>query len=287
MKGLSIKLFATAILLLAVTQACLAEEKKFCDSYDPQITRMEAIEGRGEVYPGFPKTLTAQEFQQLLPQTKETYCPACTLKDQTQCVERPCQEHNIMPGTIYQGIQVKSDPWMDMAGKEALKSVQNGGGPFGAVVIQVDDKTGKVIRYWANHNHVTEWNDPTAHAEITTIRAAAQELGTVNLGRINQKDTKLAQPGEWSHCVIYSSAEPCPMCLAAIYWSGINNLAFSATRFDADAKGINFSDNLIYQEISLPYSQRKHMYVVHSNSNNGLDAFNYYKRTNVARYGSD
>jgi len=137
-----------------------------------------------------------------------------------------------------------------------------------------------------NHNHVTEWNDPTAHAEISTIRAATKQLGVINLGHINKQASKLPQPSEWSHCVIYSSAEPCPMCLSAIYWAGLKQLAFAATRFDSAVQGVNFSDEMIYEELQRPYSQRKHMKVVHARTNNSLDAFNYYKRTPVKRYGA-
>lgn len=260
-----------------------ASEKKFCDSYNSKNTNMNSVMS-DKTYHGLPKRLSVKEYKQL-PKLSDNYCPECTLTDKKLCQERPCQKGNLMPGIIYQGIQTQGDPWMKMAAEEALKSVKNGGGPFGAVIIQIDDETRKVIRYWVNHNHVAEWNDPTAHAEVTTIRAATKELGVLDLNHINKKDSKLPQPGEWSHAVIYSSAEPCPMCLSAIYWSGIKYLAFAATRFDADAKGVNFGDEMIYDEIARPYVKRKHMYVVHANINNSLDAFNYYKRSNVKRYG--
>lgn len=272
------------VITLFFTTLSFAEEKTFCDAYDPAITNMNAVNGNDAAYSGLPKALSAAEYTKL-PKVWDGYCPDCTLKDQSQCQQRPCQKQNIMKGTIYQGIQAKGDPWMKMASEEALKSVQNGGGPFGAVIVQIDDATGKVIRYWVNHNHVAEWSDPTAHAEVTTIRSATKELGVLNLGHINKKDAKLPQPSEWSHCVIYSSAESCPMCLSAIYWSGIKNVAFAATRFDAAVKGDSFDDKMIYDEFARPYAKRKHMQVVHSNIGNSLDAFNYYKRSNVARYG--
>jgi len=261
-----------------------AAQKSFCDEYDSNTTHMNAIDGNNAVYGGMPKVFTAQEYKKF-PKKWDGYCPTCTLKDKSQCQQRPCQEYNLLVGSIYQGIQAKSDPWMKMASEEALKSVQNGGGPFGAVIVQIDDDSGKVIRYWVNHNHVAEWSDPTAHAEVTTIRAAAKELGVLDLGRINKKDSKLSQPGEWSHCVIYSSAESCPMCLSAIYWAGFKEVAFAATRFDAAVKGVDFGDKMIYDEFARPYAKRKHMKVVHSNIDNSLDGFNYYKRSDVARYG--
>lgn len=260
-------------------------EQTFCNTYDPAITHMHSHDVEPDtVYQGMPKRLSAEEFKNM-GKVLNPYCPKCTLKDRNLCSKRPCQSYNLMPTNIYNGIQSKTDKWMQMANAEALKSVQNKGGPFGAVIVQIDDKTGKVIRYWANHNHVTEWTDPTAHAEITTIRTATRDLGVLDLGHINQKDAKLPQPSEWSHCVIYSSAEPCPMCLAAMYWAGIKNMAFSATRYDAAVEGVNFSDKQIYEESALPYRNRKYMYVVHANSDTGLDAFTYYKRNEVARYG--
>lgn len=278
-----IKILSLVFLLTGLTQI-YAGTKEFCDSYDPKLTNMQAVEVN-QVYPGFPQKLSAEEMK-TQSNIWDNYCPACTLPDQTLCQSRPCQKQNITPGSVYAGIQAKGDPWMKMANQEALKSVQNGGGPFGAVILQIDDDSGKIIRYWVNHNHVVEWSDPTAHAEVTTIRTASRQLGVTDLGHINKKDAKLSQPGEWSHCIIYSSAEPCPMCLAAIYWAGIPKLAFSATRFDAAVPGVDFSDDLIYKELALPYAKRKHMQVVHSNMGDGLDAFNYYKRSDVKRYGA-
>ncbi len=272
------------IAMLCVASFAFAEQRTFCDTYDSKITNMNAVEGNEAAYSGLPKILTAQEFQKL-PKTWDGYCPECTLKDKSLCKQVPCQEHNLMIGTVYQGIQTKGDPWIKMASEEALKSVQNGGGPFGAVILQVDDASNKVIRYWINHNHVAEWSDPTAHAEVTAIRTAAKDLGVLDLGHINKKDSKLDQPSEWSHCVMYSSAESCPMCVAATYWAGIKEVAFAATRFDAAVKGVDFDDKMIYEEFARPYAKRQHMQVVHANTGNSLDAFNYYKRNNVARYG--
>lgn len=277
--------FVFLIISFLLITTAFAEHKSFCDIYDSKITRMNAMNVNDTVYTGLPKKLTAQEYQ-TLPKKWDDYCPDCTLKDKSLCEQVPCQKYNLMPGTVYQGIQAKDDPWMKMASEEALKSVQNGGGPFGAVIVQIDDASHKVIRYWINHNHVAEWMDPTAHAEVTTIRTATRELGVLNLGHINKNEAKLPQPGEWSHCVMYSSAESCPMCTAAIYWAGIKEVAFAATRFDAAVKGVDFSDEMIYEEFARPYARREHMKVVHSNSANSLDAFNYYKRNNVARYGA-
>jgi len=108
----------------------------------------------------------------------------------------------------------------------------NRGGPFGAVVV----KDGAVIA--EGFNKVTSDNDPTAHAEIVAIRAACEHLGTFLL----------------DGCEIYTSCEPCPMCLAAIYWARISRIYYANTR--QDAAGIGFDDNHIYREIPLPIAAR-------------------------------
>ncbi|MEO6182119.1 MAG: nucleoside deaminase [Verrucomicrobiota bacterium] len=107
------------------------------------------------------------------------------------------------------------------------------GGPFGAVVV----RNGKIIA--TGHNQVTSTNDPTAHAEIVAIRQACKRLGTFEL-----KD-----------CELYTSCEPCPMCLSAIYWARIKKIYFANTR--QDAAKIGFDDNFIYEEIPLPLKKRK------------------------------
>ena len=215
----------------------------------------------------------------------DQYCPPCRLHNKALCVQYTCQTHNRLPSPHDAAIQVGSDAWMRLANRAALVSAQQGGGPFGAVILQIDNRTGKIIRYWVSHNAVVKNHDPTAHAEIMTIREAAKDLGVVDLGHINQAKSKRTQPHAWSHCIIYSSSEPCPMCLSAIYWAGIRNLYFSATRYDAAAKGVNFSDKMIYEELKRPYKKRKEMVVRHVVAANSLDAFNYYKRNPVPRYG--
>ena len=108
----------------------------------------------------------------------------------------------------------------------------NAGGPFGAVIV----KDGEIIaRGW---NKVTSTNDPTAHAEVTTIREACKKLGTFDL----------------SDCELYTSCEPCPMCLAAAYWAGIKKIYYGNTR--KDAANIDFDDDFIYKEIPLPMDER-------------------------------
>ena len=107
------------------------------------------------------------------------------------------------------------------------------GGPLGAVVV----KNGQVVA--GSANQVVQQNDPTAHAEVTAIRRACQRLGTYNL----------------EGCVIYTSCEPCPMCLGAIYWAHIDTIYYGNTK--ADAAEIGFDDHFIYKELELPMDQRK------------------------------
>ena len=109
----------------------------------------------------------------------------------------------------------------------------NRGGPFGAVVV----KDGQIVGRGCNE--VTSTNDPTAHAEIVAIRDACHHLKTFSL----------------AGCELYASCEPCPMCLAAIYWSRIERVYFGCTC--ADAAAIDFSDQLIRDELKLPADARK------------------------------
>ena len=107
----------------------------------------------------------------------------------------------------------------------ADESVQNGGGPFGAVIV----RNGEIVA--GSANSVTRDNDPTAHAEVNTIRQACRKLGTFDL----------------SDCVIYTSCEPCPMCLGAIYWAHISRIYYGNTK--KDAADIDFADDFIYKEL--------------------------------------
>ncbi|MNQ93975.1 Guanine deaminase [compost metagenome] len=106
------------------------------------------------------------------------------------------------------------------------------GGPFGAVVV----KDGKIIA--KSGNKVTTTNDPTAHAEVSAIRLACKKLKTFDL----------------SGCVVYTSCEPCPMCLSAIYWARIETIYYANTK--VDAAHIGFDDKFIYDEIEKPMAKR-------------------------------
>ena len=112
-------------------------------------------------------------------------------------------------------------------------SVRNGGGPFGAVIA----KDGEIVA--EGSNCVTIDCDPTAHAEVSTIRKACRKLGTFDL----------------SGCVIFTSCEPCPMCLGAIYWAHLDKIYYANDRKDAAA--IGFDDDFIYQELELKPADRQ------------------------------
>ena len=123
--------------------------------------------------------------------------------------------------------------WMNEAIALARSGMrEHGGGPFGAVVV-ADNKI--VGRGW---NQVTSLLDPTAHAEVTAIRDACRNLKRFEL----------------RGCELYTSCEPCPMCLSAIYWSRLDRVYFASTR--KDAAGIGFDDDFIYQQIPLELSAR-------------------------------
>ena len=114
----------------------------------------------------------------------------------------------------------------------SIENVRNGGGPFGAVIV----RQGEVLA--TGVNNVVPHCDPTAHAEVSAIRRACQKVGNFKL----------------DGCTIYTSCEPCPMCLSAIYWAGIERIYYGNTK--QDAEDINFSDKFIYDELDLPVSER-------------------------------
>lgn len=130
----------------------------------------------------------------------------------------------------------------------SIDNVQNGGGPFGAVIV----KDGKIIA--TGVNGVTRHNDPTAHAEVTAIRKAAKKLGTFNL----------------EGCEIYTSCEPCPMCLGAVYWARLDKMYYGNTK--TDAKNIGFDDSFIYDEIELTPENRK-IETIHLLNEEAIKAF--------------
>ncbi len=126
----------------------------------------------------------------------------------------------------------KDAKFMQIAIDLSIENVANGGGPFGAVIV----RDGEVIA--TGTNRVTANYDPTAHAEVNAIRTACAKL----------KNFKL------TGCTVYSSCEPCPMCLSALYWAGVERILYGNTK--QDAKEIDFDDSFIYDQIALSNTER-------------------------------
>ncbi len=136
----------------------------------------------------------------------------------------------------------------------------NDGGPFGAVIV----KDGEIVGEGCNQ--VTSTNDPTAHAEMVAIRNACEKLGSFQL----------------DNCILYTSCEPCPMCLGAIYWARPAQIFYAATH--KDAAHIGFDDQFIYEEIEKPIEQRK-IKSVNFLRGEGLKVFEYWaNKTDKTEY---
>lgn len=149
---------------------------------------------------------------------------------------------------------------MQRAIELSINSVRNGGGPFGAVIA----REGEIIA--EGSNGVTIYNDPTAHAEVTAIRKACDKLGTFDL----------------TGCEIYTSCEPCPMCLGAIYWAHLDKIYYANDR--KDAADIGFDDDFIYQEIEVKPQYRKKPSEILMREE-GLEAFRIWnKKTDKIEY---
>lgn len=143
--------------------------------------------------------------------------------------------------------------YMNIAKDSALEGIMRGdGGPFGAVITSSD---GKIIA--SGNNKVLCLNDPTAHAEIVAIRKACEKLGTYDL----------------SGCILYTSCEPCPMCLSAIIWANIDRVYYGCTR--DDAKDIGFRDDFIYEYLKGNVSDVLYMKML--DREECLEAFDKYK----------
>ena len=150
--------------------------------------------------------------------------------------------------------------FMQRAIELSIESINSGGGPFGSVIV----KDEKIIS--EGMNRVAVDNDPTSHGEIVAIRNACKKLNTFNL----------------SNCSLYSSCEPCPMCMSAIYWSRIGKVYYANTR--DDAKKINFDDSLIYSEIPKKNEDKK-ISMKQMMRNEALKAFDLWdKKTDKIEY---
>ena len=150
--------------------------------------------------------------------------------------------------------------FMKRAIELSIKSVNNGGGPFGSVIVKGD----KIIA--EGSNKVTSNNDPTAHGEIVAIREACKKLNNFSL----------------NGCDLYSTCEPCPMCLSAIYWARIDKIYYANTR--EDARKIDFDDSLIYTELQKNIDKRK-IPMIQMMRNEALKAFELWdKKTDKVKY---
>ena len=138
--------------------------------------------------------------------------------------------------------------FMQMAIDLSIENIDTGGGPFGAVIV----RNGEVIA--TGVNRVVPNADPTAHAEVMAIRNACTKLGTFQL----------------NDCTIYSSCEPCPMCLSALYWAGVKRICYGNTK--DDAKAIDFDDSFIYDQLDMSYADRS-IKCEHFMRDNALAAF--------------
>lgn len=150
--------------------------------------------------------------------------------------------------------------FMTRAIELSIKSVNAGGGPFGSVIVKGE----KIIA--EGSNKVTSINDPTAHGEIVAIRQACKNLNHFNL----------------SGCELYSTCEPCPMCLSAIYWARIDTIYYANTR--DDARKIDFDDSLIYSELQKNVKKRK-ITMIQIMRDEALKAFELWdKKTDKVKY---
>ena len=150
--------------------------------------------------------------------------------------------------------------FMKRAIELSVESVKKGGGPFGCIIV----KNGEIVS--EGSNKVTLTNDPTAHGEIVAIRNACKKINNFNL----------------SGCELYSTCEPCPMCLSAIYWARIEKIYYANTR--EDAKKIDFDDSLIYSELQKNIKERK-IPMIQIMRNEALKAFELWdKKMDKVKY---
>lgn len=151
-------------------------------------------------------------------------------------------------------MEQKEKKYLKQAIEISVKNIDEGGGPFGALVVKGD----RVIS--TSGNHVTRHNDPTAHAEIEAIRKACKEMDTFSL----------------EGCTLYSSCEPCPMCLGAIYWARLDKVVFAASK--EDARWAGFDDSFIYEELQKPVQERN-VPTYQILREEALEAFNKWENT--------
>jgi len=144
-----------------------------------------------------------------------------------------------------------NEEFMRMAIRMSVENIERGGGPFAAIIV----KNGEIVS--TGINRVAEENDPTAHAEINAIRSATQKLQRFKL----------------TDCVLFTTCEPCPMCLGAVYWAGIPAIYYGNSREDAGKFG--FDDSHIYQQIGMALDNRQVRFT-RILGQEAIEAFNYW-----------
>jgi len=144
-----------------------------------------------------------------------------------------------------------NEEFMRMAIRMSVENIERGGGPFAAIIV----KNGEIVS--TGINSVAEENDPTAHAEINAIRSATQKLQRFKL----------------TDCVLFTTCEPCPMCLGAVYWAGIPEIYYGNSREDAGKYG--FDDSHIYQQIGMALDNRQVRFT-RILGKEAIEAFNYW-----------
>ena len=144
-----------------------------------------------------------------------------------------------------------NEEFMRMAIRMSVENIEHGGGPFAALIV----KNGEIVS--TGINSVAEENDPTAHAEINAIRSATQKLQRFKL----------------TDCVLFTTCEPCPMCLGAVYWAGIPTIYYGNSREDAGKYG--FDDSHIYQQIDMALDKRQVRFT-RILGKEAIEAFNYW-----------
>jgi tRNA(Arg) A34 adenosine deaminase TadA len=181
------------------------------------------------------------------------YYSAHPFSQQHSCRHFTLKRNHGIAFICYRMIMEQGKAFMDEAVRLALGGMERGeGGPFGAVIV----KNGAIVgRGW---NQTFKYTDPSAHAEVQAIRDACRNMDTLEL----------------AGCTIYSSGEPCPMCMAAIYWTMIDGVIFANTKEEAAATG--FDDAKIYKELALPWQARS-LSMVHYPNESARQAFEHWK----------
>jgi tRNA(Arg) A34 adenosine deaminase TadA len=272
--------------LLIITIIVLSTNSLWCEMalaqafepLDPQVDKSVAIPC-GEKYAGTPPALKISDPEKYI-QPWSGYRPV--VPGNSGNPDLPVLTANIKHAD-YKDIELEGNKWSVLACDLALQSVKSGNSPFGSVILQIDDETGEVIRYWQGVNRANEWKDPTAHAEMLVLRAACRDLGVGSLNVIEREQSKLPQVGKTSHCEVYTSHESCSMCYNACRQAKLPKLYFSCTVYDGSVPGLFYRAD--YAEMAIPLRERAKfgMHTYQCSSPNSLDALNLFKLTQATK----